>query len=106
MTEHLDLTLSANVDAPMLARRFVDGVSRRFGLEDAVATSIKVVASDAASDATRVDHSVEIRVTCEESAIEIAIDGAGFRTPAVVSPPAGLTISGGERSISLRIARS
>lgn len=105
MTEELELTVSANVDAPRLARRFVDGVSKQYRLSPDTATALKVLASDAASDSTRSRHQLEIQVTCGESMIEIVFHGAGLEGPAVVSPPPGLAIAGGQSSIHVRVQR-
>lgn len=105
MTESLDLTVSPNEDASRLARRFVEGVSRRYRLSPDTATALKVLASDAAADSTRSHHSLAIRVTCQESLIDIVIHGAGLEEPAVVSPPPGLAIAGGESSIHVRVQR-
>jgi len=106
LTETLDLTVSPNVDAPRLARRFVEGVSKRYRLSPETATALQVLASDAAADSTRSHHSLEIHVTCQESSIDIVIYGAGLAGSAVVSPPPGLAIAGGESSIRVRVDRT
>lgn len=106
MTENLELTVSPNVDASRLARRFVEGVSKRYRLSPDTATALKVLASDAAADSMRSRHSLEIRVTCEDSQIDIMIHGAGLEEPAVVSPPSGLAITGGESSIHVMVQRT
>lgn len=103
MTENLDLTVSPNVDASRLARRFVEGVSKTYRLSPDMATALKMLASDAAADSMRSRQPLEIRVTCQEPLIDIVIHGAGLEGPAVVSPPPGLAIAGGESSIHVRV---
>ena len=89
----------------MLARRFVEGVSRRYDLSPDTTTALKVLASDAATDSTRAGHSIEIRVQCDDATVEVAFEGEGLRPPAVVSPPDGLQIAGDDRRIDVAVRR-
>ena len=105
MSEHLALTVSASIDAAMLARRFVEGISRRFDLTPDEATVLKVLASDAATDSTKAGHSIQIRVECDDATVDVSLEGEGLRPPAVVSPPDGLHISGDDRRIDVAVRR-
>ena len=105
MSEHLDLTVSASIDAAMLARRFVEGIARRYDLTADIATVLKVLASDAATDSAKAGHSIEIRVESDDATVDVAFEGEGLQPPAVVSPPDGVRISGDGRRIDVAVSR-